>query len=133
VIEAHPAKDPMGAWWYGTLVKEGKKGWFPSAYIEEMSRESASHSVRSVDCIQFLLHHLSRWWAKKELVKVTVADDVAVKAKAQFSYDGQSPDELPFLEGDILTIVDTSDSDWWKTEKAGVIFIVPASYFELLG
>jgi hypothetical protein len=30
----------MGAWWYGTLVKEGKKGWFPSAYIEEMSRES---------------------------------------------------------------------------------------------
>ena len=40
VIEAHPAKDPMGAWWYGTLVKEGKKGWFPSAYIEEMSRKS---------------------------------------------------------------------------------------------
>lgn len=43
MIEAHPAKDPMGAWWYGTLVKEGKKGWFPSAYIEEMSRESAHH------------------------------------------------------------------------------------------
>jgi hypothetical protein len=40
VIEALPAKDPMGAWWYGTLVKEGKKGWFPSAYIEEMSRKS---------------------------------------------------------------------------------------------
>jgi len=58
---------------------------------------------------------------------------LAVKAKASFTYDGQSEDELPFVEGDILTIVDTSDSDWWKTEKAGVIFIVPASYFELLG
>jgi hypothetical protein len=43
VIEAHPAKDPMGAWWYGTLVKEGKKGWFPSAYIEEMSRKSTTN------------------------------------------------------------------------------------------
>jgi hypothetical protein len=62
-----------------------------------------------------------------------MADGSAVKAKAQFSYDGQSEDELPFLEGDILEIVDTSDGDWWKTEKAGVIFIVPASYFELLG
>jgi uncharacterized protein YaiE (UPF0345 family) len=69
----------------------------------------------------------------EEWAIMTVADCIAVKAKAQFSYDGQSPDELPFLEGDILSIVDTSDSDWWKTEKAGVIFIVPASYFELLG
>jgi len=38
----------MGAWWYGTLVKEGKKGWFPSAYIEEMSRESNECALQ--DC-----------------------------------------------------------------------------------
>lgn len=58
---------------------------------------------------------------------------LAVQAKASFTYDGGSEEELPFVEGDVLTIVDTSDEDWWKTEKAGVIFIVPASYFELLG
>ena len=55
VIEAHPAKDPMGAWWYGTLVKEGKKGWFPSAYIEEMSRKSDECAPQ--ECTS-LLHHL---------------------------------------------------------------------------
>jgi len=39
---------------------------------------------------------------------------------------------LPFAEGDTLTVVDTSDADWWKAEKDGMIFIVPAAYLELL-
>lgn len=42
VIEAHPAKDSQSPWWYGTLVKEGKKGWFPHTYVEELKRESRS-------------------------------------------------------------------------------------------
>lgn len=56
-----------------------------------------------------------------------------MKARALFPYEGGDADQLPFLEGDILNIVDQSDADWWKTEKAGVIFIVPASYLELDG
>ena len=43
VIEAHPAKDAQSPWWYGTLVKEGKKGWFPHTYVDELKRESVSH------------------------------------------------------------------------------------------
>lgn len=39
VIEAHPAKDPQSPWWYGTLVKEGKKGWFPHTYVDELKRK----------------------------------------------------------------------------------------------
>lgn len=59
------------------------------------------------------------------------ADDILVsKAKALFPYEGGEADQLPFLEGDTLNIVDKSEEDWWKTEKAGVIFIVPASYLE---
>ncbi|WVF66967.1 hypothetical protein IAT40_001710 [Kwoniella sp. CBS 6097] len=92
VIEAHPAKDQDSAWWYGTLVKEGSKGWFPKDYVEQ-------------------LH--------------------ATRAKALFDYPGGDEDQLPFMEGDLLEIVDQSDQDWWKTEKAGVIFLVPASYLEI--
>lgn len=55
------------------------------------------------------------------------------RAKATYAFDGGSEEELPFAEGDTLDIVDTSDSNWWKTEKAGVIFIVPASYLEIIG
>ncbi|WRT65306.1 uncharacterized protein IL334_002249 [Kwoniella shivajii] len=92
VLEAHPAKDASSAWWFGTSVKEGSKGWFPKDYVEEL--------------------HVTR-------------------AKALFDYPGGEEDQLPFMEGDIIAIVDNSDQDWWKTEKAGVIFLVPASYLEI--
>jgi hypothetical protein len=49
-----------------------------------------------------------------------------------YSYTGGNADELPFNEGDVLTIVDRAESDWWKAERAGVIFLVPAAYLELL-
>ncbi|KAK4688172.1 actin cytoskeleton-regulatory complex protein PAN1, partial [Tremellales sp. Uapishka_1] len=93
VILAHPAKDESSPWWYGTLAKEGKKGWFPHSYVEEMQ---------------------------------------VSKAKALYAYTGEGGEELPFEADDILTIVDKSDENWWKTEKAGVIFIVPAAYLEVI-
>lgn len=55
-----------------------------------------------------------------------------MRAKAIYSYSGGNEDELPFVEGDILAIVDRSEADWWKTEKGGIIFIVPAAYLELV-
>jgi hypothetical protein len=58
---------------------------------------------------------------------------IAVDAKALYTYVGGTADELPFAEGDLLSIVDRSEGDWWKAEKDGVVFIVPAAYFEVLG
>ena len=57
----------------------------------------------------------------------------AVSAKGLYDYPGGSADELPFSEGDIISVVDRSDPDWYKAEKDGVIFIVPASYLEIEG
>ena len=55
-----------------------------------------------------------------------------VKAKALYSYEGSNADELPFAEGDELSIVDRTDADWWKAEQSGVVFIVPAAYLEVV-
>lgn len=55
-----------------------------------------------------------------------------MKARALYSYTGSSTDELPFSEGDELSIVDRSEADWWKAEQGGVIFIVPAGYLEVM-
>jgi hypothetical protein len=55
----------------------------------------------------------------------------AAQAVAKYAYTGNSDEELPFAEGDVLTIVDQSDADWYKAEKGGVIFIVPAAYVDL--
>ncbi|WVN89977.1 uncharacterized protein L203_105207 [Cryptococcus depauperatus CBS 7841] len=92
VIEAHPAKDQNSPWWYGTVIKDGSKGWFPKNYVEE--------------------------------IKVT-------PAKALYEYAGGEADQLPFAEGDVLSVVDSSDHDWWKAERSGVIFLVPAAYLEI--
>ncbi len=57
-----------------------------------------------------------------------------IKARALYSYAGSTPEELPFAEGDELVIVDDKeDPTWWKTEKAGVVFLVPSSYLEVIG
>lgn len=56
---------------------------------------------------------------------------IAVKATALYAYSGESPEELPFEEGDELSILDRTEADWWKAEKSGVVFIVPAAYLEI--
>lgn len=55
-----------------------------------------------------------------------------MKATALYSYEGSNADELPFAEGDELTIVDRADADWWKAEQGGVVFIVPAAYLQII-
>ncbi|KAG1741756.1 Rho family DH domain-containing guanine nucleotide exchange factor [Suillus paluster] len=55
-----------------------------------------------------------------------------VKANAVYSYAGGNTDELPFAEGDELSIIDRSEADWWKAERDGIVFIVPAAYLEIV-
>ncbi|KIN94364.1 hypothetical protein M404DRAFT_1008388 [Pisolithus tinctorius Marx 270] len=54
-----------------------------------------------------------------------------VQATALYSYKGSGPDELSFNEGDVLTIVDRVESDWWRAERDGVVYAVPAAYVEV--
>ncbi|KAH9890504.1 hypothetical protein C8Q73DRAFT_651881 [Cubamyces lactineus] len=88
ILTAHPSKSGSD-WWYGTIVRDGKSGFFPKTYVEQVA---------------------------------------TVIAHAVYDYNGSNADELPFSEGDQLTIVDRSDADWWKAEQGGVVFIVPAAY-----
>jgi hypothetical protein len=62
----------------------------------------------------------------------TPAELSTEKAKAVYTYTAGNGDELPFTEGDTLTIIDTSEEEWWKAEQGGVVFIVPAAYLELV-
>ena len=60
------------------------------------------------------------------------SDPPSVKAIAIYAYESNNSDELSFAEGDILSIVDVSEEDWWKAEQGGVVFIVPAAYLEVV-
>lgn len=57
---------------------------------------------------------------------------MTAKAKALYEYTGGNPDELSFGEGELLSIVDKTEDEWWKAEKSGVVYIVPASYMEVV-
>ncbi|KAG2348212.1 hypothetical protein BDR05DRAFT_903524 [Suillus weaverae] len=92
IITAHPSKSG-GDWWYGTIVKDGKSGFFPQTYVQMVE---------------------------------------PLKANALYSYAGGNADELPFAEGDELSIIDRSEADWWKAERDGIVFIVPAAYLEIV-
>ncbi len=114
MLQAHKSKDADSPWWHGTLVKGGKSGWFPSNYVEQLQR-GYSHEISlgsPLTCLPCLRH-------------------LAKEAKALYAYTGNTDEELPFEEGDVLNIVDSEDADWWKASKDGVVFIVPAAYLEL--
>ncbi|KAJ7500362.1 hypothetical protein B0H11DRAFT_1908822 [Mycena galericulata] len=79
------------------------------------------------------------WWYGKLLrdgrsgmfPKTYVQEITTMKAKAVYEYTASNADELSFSEGEVLSIVDTSEEEWWKAERDGAVFIVPAGYLEV--
>lgn len=122
MIEAHPSSDPASPWYYGTLIKERKSGWFPSSYVAEV-QDGASSSL------------CSQVYASQRLTSLATSLSVSlvVQAKALYSYTGSSDQEMPFVEGDVLTIVEHTNESWWKAVSDGIVFLVPAAYLELQG
>lgn len=56
------------------------------------------------------------------------------KAVALYSFAGQQDGDLPFKKGDVITIIQKSDStdDWWTGRINNVEGIFPANYVELV-
>lgn len=56
------------------------------------------------------------------------------KAIALYSFAGQEDGDLPFKKGDVITIIQKSDStdDWWTGRIGNVEGIFPANYVELV-
>jgi len=55
------------------------------------------------------------------------------KAVALYDYEVQSTNDLALKAGDVVTVIDRSDSDWWLGEIGETQGYFPANYVELLG
>jgi len=53
----------------------------------------------------------------------------AVRVRGVFQFDGQSQQELSFMPGDILTVLD-KQGDWWFAELRGRTGLIPSNYVE---
>lgn len=73
----------------------------------------------------------------KELASSTVAgggDTQQLLARARYNNVAESPDELSFRLGDVVTVVKkdfNKQVDWWLCELRGKVGMVPANYFEI--
>jgi len=112
VLIVNPSKSG-GDWWHGRLVGSGESGSFPKTFVQVV--EPGEQSILFVYCGNVLTL----------ISKVT--------AKALYDYSGGSPDELQFEQGDIISIIDKNDEEWWKAERDGVVYILPATYVEIEG
>nr|1UUE_A Chain A, SPECTRIN ALPHA CHAIN [Gallus gallus] len=51
---------------------------------------------------------------------------------ALYDYQEKSPREVTMKKGDILTLLNSTNKDWWKTEVNGRQGFVPAAYVKKL-
>ncbi|XP_071108291.1 osteoclast-stimulating factor 1-like [Haliotis cracherodii] len=50
--------------------------------------------------------------------------------RAMYRYDAQQNDELTFDEGDLLYILDKTDTSWWKAKCGSKVGLIPSNYVE---
>ena len=61
-----------------------------------------------------------------------VKDAVAVRARVLHAYTALKPGELSLGKGDIVTVLDQSQDDWWKGEAKSQIGFFPRDYVSVL-
>ncbi|XP_072533626.1 intersectin-2a isoform X2 [Salminus brasiliensis] len=94
-------------WWLGELQARGKKrqkGWFHSSNIKLLEPNSG---------------------------KTTPAPQPLCQVIAMYDYKAANEDEMSFLKGQLINVLNKDDSDWWKGELSGVTGLFPTNYVKM--
>ncbi|XP_044011155.1 intersectin-1 isoform X3 [Aphidius gifuensis] len=110
-------KKTDSGWWEGELQARGKKrqiGWFPASYVKQLT----SSSNRSTPV--------------SHRYQDSPTDPNVERVMAMYPHQAQNPDELSFNKGDVITLLDKIEENWWKGELNGVIGIFPKDYVSFM-
>ncbi|WFC98124.1 hypothetical protein MYAM1_000847 [Malassezia yamatoensis] len=58
--------------------------------------------------------------------------DSNVTATALYDYEASSDEEASLVEGEVVTIVDQSDQDWWLITRGAHCLLIPSNYVEIV-
>ena len=133
-------------WWSGrNLTKGGAKvGMFPASYVSVDSLPAQPQSVTQVPSNPPLAAAAAPTLSavvSPAPAPVAVASSAVMaggaRAKALFDFETdttQFPDDLPFKQGDVLTLIDyRKDSEWWTGQDArGRKGTFPATFVKVM-
>ncbi|XP_068184395.1 intersectin-1 [Antennarius striatus] len=109
-------KNP-GGWWEGELQARGKKrqiGWFPANYVKLLSPSTSKTTP-----------------TEPTPPKLTPTSTAVCQVIGMYDYVAQNDDELAFLKGQVITVINKDDCDWWKGELNGREGLFPSNYVKL--
>nr|XP_055042251.1 intersectin-2a isoform X2 [Misgurnus anguillicaudatus] len=92
------------SWWLGELQARGKKrtkGWFHSSNVRLLEANSG---------------------------KITPASKPLCQVIAMYDYKAANNDEMSFQKGQLISVLNKDNPDWWKGEVAGVTGLFPTNY-----
>ncbi|XP_030577284.1 intersectin-2a isoform X2 [Archocentrus centrarchus] len=95
------------SWWLGELQARGKKrqrGWFHSSHVKLLGPSSSKSSPSPLPVCQVI---------------------------AMYEYTAANQDELSFSKGQLINILDKTNTDWWKGEASGVTGLLPTNYVKM--
>ncbi|XP_030054655.1 intersectin-2 isoform X2 [Microcaecilia unicolor] len=99
-------KNPTG-WWEGELQARGRKrqkGWFPATHVKVLGPGSD---------------------------KTTPAFSPVCQVIAMYDYTANNEDELSFTKGQLISVINKEDADWWQGEINGVTGLFPSNYVKM--
>ncbi|XP_061191867.1 growth factor receptor-bound protein 2-like isoform X2 [Saccostrea echinata] len=77
-------------------------------------------------------HRMSSVNRGQTIVLKDMATNRKKRATAQYEFKAETEEELGFCKGDVVTILEEVDSNWWKGELHGQEGLFPAAYVRVL-
>ncbi|XP_057596404.1 intersectin-2 isoform X4 [Hippopotamus amphibius kiboko] len=100
-------KKNTSGWWQGELQARGKKrqkGWFPASHVKLLGPSSE---------------------------RTTPAFHAVCQVIAMYDYTAHNGDELSFSKGQLISVLNKDDPDWWQGEISGVTGLFPSNYVKM--
>jgi len=130
-----------GDWWFGSvkdLLGTVKKGYFPANFVKLKRGGTLTGGRSPVTAATIMIQVPVSYASVSGISGDTTPSAKEVlpwqcKAKIIFDYLKKADDELSVKKGQIVSVYEPSDDDWWEgMTESGNIGLFPSSYARLL-